>query len=172
MDDFSPALVRFDDVEFDARGIIPLYSARGRSYPKEVTGIPVENRFSRIHFLHTAGWETRDSTVGALIATYTLNYEDGSTHDIHVKSRMHLCDWYFNPSSPTHTSDNERLGGVWTGRNAVMRHYNRPVSVDMSRYVVFKTTWPNPHPDKLVESIDLLASEERGSALILAITIE
>jgi len=75
---------KLGDVSFDIRGIIQLNGGgmmdmSGKPYPRRVGGIKLGRKCARLHFLHSAGWSVEN---GAVVGTYVLHYEDGSSHPL------------------------------------------------------------------------------------------
>ena len=130
---------------------------RGDSSPKKITGIPVGGAFDELHLLHRASWEeVQDCPVAIL----RLHYEDGSSHDFEIKYGVHLSDWNRLPSEAEEilTDTNSKI--VWRGDG-----------IEGGTARVFKTMLRNPHPERVVKTMDLFSTGTRVSYRLLAATI-
>lgn len=158
----------FGNVQFDARGIIQLHASQpaARGFPKAVNGIPVRQNFGRIHVLHATAF---DLGLGAIenrrIGEYVLHYADGSHQILPVEYGTHIHLFGFHPAYPDQVDAVKKAGLAWDGRNDY--YASTPV-----RIALFKATWDNPHPDKRVESIDLVTSHPNAAPFIAGITVE
>ena len=159
-----------DGIGFDARGRIHIQgtdkSLPGVSRPKSIN---VARTFQQIHVLHAAT-DTRDlSEPKTHLADYVLEYDDGTEHVIKVNNREHIADWSYMRSNPWETSENERMGAVWTSDYPILS--NTPYPVEFWTRL-FRTTWKNPNPEKRVAAIHLEATHSSAGVVIVAITTE
>ncbi|MBI2950123.1 MAG: protein kinase [Verrucomicrobia bacterium] len=167
--EFLPSRTRaFGGVSFDVRGLIHLSAPAGgfRQYPRTVTGIPVKSRVQRLHVLHAAAFDNWYPTLeDSRIAEYALNYADGTRHVFGVENGVHLHDWVYNTWEPDQVAAVKKSGVVWEGKNDRVAHNPEQVAL-------FKASWDNPHSEKPVESIDLIAPHKNAAPFILGITVE
>jgi hypothetical protein len=156
--ELSGGLQRLGEVEFDVRGLIQLstyqMAAFGvRPLPDQVTGIPVERPFQRLHLLHgTSGVVLPDGTE---IATLVLHYADGSKHQISIRYGQDVRDSSAEPDSQAGAM------AAWTGKTE-----------DGEEIHLYRSTWENPQPGKVLASIDIVSAMTDASPLIVAITLE
>jgi hypothetical protein len=127
--------------------------------PDSVEGIKVGMAFANLHILHgTVGGgvpPTQFVPDDTKIAEYKVHYEGGATETIPVVYGKDLRDWY------NHDNSKEVTRGklAWEGGPQKLRLY--------------LTTWQNPHPTKLVVSIDYLRAGDTPTApFCVAITLE
>ena len=152
-------------VKFDVRGLIQLgyksshSSRRGEQYPPAVRGIKVGQRCQQLHFLH-AGSAVSDVTAKTRIARYLIHYADGSSNSIPILKSRELDDWwdYPPPAGPP-------MVVAWKGTNRVAQAKGLGIRL-------FKTTWANPQPDSLIQTIDLVSEMTNAGAFVVAITAE
>ena len=162
-----------DPSSFDARGIISLYgeadARQKRPHARIISGIQVDQKASQITVLHGARNENRATPQGTILAHYILRYSDGSEHRIPVETGTHLRDWQYSEKNPLHLTENKRLNAIWTGANTGPRWAS---NAQPRRLRVFQTSWENPHPEKTVETLDLVSTAEHPSVFVIAITVD
>lgn len=160
----------FDGIRFDARGITHLFSqfdeSKGFDYPQEISSLPVNQRASRIHVLHSAKHVDRNDPAETVLARYRIRYADKTSHSFEVKTNIHVQDWRFEKSLPHHLEANEKLGAVWIGKCYPSNTYTH------RQARLFKTSWDNPFPSKEIVAIDLVSAETEGGVFVLGITLE
>ena len=130
---------------------------RGTSYPQRITGIVVGGAFDELHLLHRASWE---EVQGCPVAIIRLHYEDGSSHDFEIKYGVHLSDWNRLPSEAEEILTDPDSKIVWRG-----------AGIEGGTARIFKTMLRNPHPDRVVKSMDLFSTGTRVSYRLLAATV-
>ena len=151
---------KFLAVEFDVRGIVQLRSIEPgwERYPERVTGIPVGRTISKLHALHgTAFYEAP----GEVVASYVLAYADGTSAELPVRYGRDVWDW----SNRWGSKPPEDVQIAWQAPNPA-----RPVE-NAFKYIS-QSDWENPHPDKVVESIDFVSRMTRSAPFLIAITVE
>lgn len=146
---------------FDLRGLIQVgeRSRAGEPYPRQVSGIGVGRPGRRLHFLHAAIM-AYDVPAGTRIGSYVVRYADGQTHEIPIELGRDVADWF--------SQAQEDLGPMvvaWTGVNESSRQGGRKIRL-------FKTTWENPRPDSVIESLDFIATHSRACPFLVAVTTE
>jgi eukaryotic-like serine/threonine-protein kinase len=163
--DLPQGLQKFDQVEFDIRGLIQVSGSElatkvGNRYPASVRGLRVNRKVARLHFLHATGWVEPE---GIAIGAYVLHYADGNQAELPIIYGEDVLDWW-NPRTgddvpPAHAVI------VWTGSNEATRKSNHHLRL-------FKRTWDNPRPDVLVTSIDFTSTMTQCAPFLIAITVE
>ncbi len=119
-----------------------------KTIPADSAPIPVNARFARLAFLHTAVYvEAQDK---ALLGEYQLTYEDGSTATIPLLNNRDLRDWF--------------LFGNKTGIPA-QRIITSQAGIELGAFVLLTD---NPQPQKTIRHI-LLKSKGAGILILLAI---
>ncbi len=61
-------------------------------FPERVTGIKVDCRAGKVHFLHGCAWVQDGSTKP--VGTYTFHYDDGTSEAMPIIQGRHLRDWW------------------------------------------------------------------------------
>ena len=136
-----------DQKSNDGKSCIVLRGELRRNYPESVEGIKVGRKALRLYFLHTAVFGHAPK-----VAEYRLHYEDGSIETIELRGKQEIANWW----GPLH------LGNAlmaWSGRHPVTRQ----------TVGVYAFEYKNPHPEKVIDSIDFV-SENRVVPILLAIT--
>jgi hypothetical protein len=149
---------KFGDIEFDTRGLIQLSSKKLNlpRYPFSVKNIKVDQKATRVHFLHSTGWSAPDGTP---VCTYVMRMANGKTHEFTVRYGEHVCDWVANADPSSMDSS-----VAWAGKS--------PANDTQSVVRIYKTQWKNPEPDQPVVSIDFLSSNLDPAPFLIAITAE
>lgn len=110
-----------------------LRGAERRAFPAEIVDIPLNDRFTRIFFLHAAAW-SRD-----VAGCYRFEYADGGVVDYPLVHGVNIGDWW----NPSHLA--EAAPGI-TRVNAAGQAIGTYVAV-----------WENPHPDRLLKCFSVLS---------------
>jgi hypothetical protein len=151
---------RLAGVDFDTRGLIQLGS-RKLSHPKfplSAKDIKVDQKASRLHFLHSTGWSAPDGTP---VATYVIKLANGHTHEFTILYGEHVTDWVAWRPQP---KDRDNSVVAWAGTS--------PATGAQTTLHLFKTQWINPEPDQTITSLDYLASNLDPAPFLIAITAE
>lgn len=153
-------LKNWKDVPFDVRGIIALDGGhiqppyrRGDRWPESVKGIPVGRKGKFLHVVHAVRWSGHRNENRSMLQ-YMLHYQDGTSHQIHANLGRDLRDWFSNDNIEP------ELEIAWRGYTGT---YNAQL---------FKSSWPNPHPERIIQSIDLESSMNEPVPFVVAITVE
>lgn len=162
----------FEDCNFDiGEGVIQLGSTAANDFPDKVTGIKVDRKLAKLHFLHATQYGGGPNQQGnpyyvqdgTTIGQYRVNFDDHSESIIPVVYGEDVRDWFFieGEKAPTHGKV------VWTGDNEYAR-------TNQARIRLYETTWDNPWPNKTVTSIDYSSKKEETPAapFCIAITTE
>ena len=121
---------------------IVLAGVQRPNFPEAVRDIPVNAKFSRLFFLHTAVWG------GPKAGSYRLRYADGTAADYMLIPGVNIGDWW----------NCGQLSAAKTGLLAP-----NPVRDQVGTYVA---CWENPHPEKEIRSLDFLSARSRESGAI------
>lgn len=159
-----------DPARCGGNGCIGLALTKGTDVlPRELKGIPVNAKADRLFFLHTSAW-------GVPGLVYRVTYlEDRKAWipgkpdpwvDIVVKPKEHLQDWWF--------AGQVECGDLFMADATVAWKSSRQLDngAEGRGFGVYQMAWDNPHPEKVIESIDLLCPGMMGSgqAFVLGIT--
>lgn len=140
----------FAGVKFKvAEGVVQL----GGGKPDKVEGIKVGATAAKLQILHACshcGGIPLDTSIGK----YVVRYDDKTTAEIPIVYGKDVVDWWVQPG----VADPTRGKVAWEGQNR------------FSLVKLFLTTWPNPHPDKRIRSLDYVAT--KAAPFCVAITAE
>ncbi len=160
---FPKGTIELEGVKFDARGLVHLNGQQVQAissiaYPQKVSNIVIGKKAKKLHFLHGAGWPSKE---GETIAKWTVYYNDGTENVIRVRYGKDVADWWTAPEAPSLSGSQT----AWEGENAATE--NSPMQLRL-----FKKTWKNPNPEKVISAIDYSSSMKDSSSFLLAITAE
>jgi beta-lactamase regulating signal transducer with metallopeptidase domain/thiol-disulfide isomerase/thioredoxin len=130
---------------------------RGNVKPMSISGIKIGVAFDELHLLHDVSWE---ETPGRTVAIIRLHYTDGSSHDFEIKYGVQVTDWNRLPSEETEVLTDGASKIVWRGPG-----------IYKGTARLFKTVLQNPHPDREVETMDLISTGTRASYMLVAATV-
>ena len=146
-----------DGVEFDLRGLVRLANSfspdQPQPFPQKVEGIPVRQLCRRLHFLHAADTIEAD---GAQIGSYVAHCADGKREEIPIIYGRDVVAWNLDPPR---TNSLPHL--AWKDHN------RRYVPVQL-----FMSTWDNPRPEVMIETIDFVSNNAKAAPFLVAITAE
>lgn len=120
--------------------------------PLHARDIPVKSKFKRLYAFHTAQYTVN---LGTRVGAYQVNYQDGTQEKFPLLYGEDVSDWWFDFQP---TVERSRVG--WVGRN----------DTNSIRFTV--TRFDNPHPDKLVNSLDLVSADAGSCLCCAALTLE
>jgi hypothetical protein len=150
-----------DGLPFEIGGKIVLSGQEniehGGHQPEDVPGIEIGRKFDELHLLHAAEWE---EYFGCPIATVRLHYADGSTHDFPIRFNYQVNDW-----NRLYTEEKEIIGDpatkiIWRGPG-----------IYEGEARLFKSVLVNPHPSRLVDSMELISKGMDASYVLVAATV-
>ena len=143
--------VPIGDVPFDIGGLVVLRSpTHAPSTPAKVTGLRVDRKVNKLHFLHGCAW----CGEGKVFA-YVIHRADGTTETVAVAGGKNVLDWWM-ASWP--------LPGAtvaWQGKNEV----HMPITL-------YRVEWKNPRPEVTVASIDVVGEDGEAIPFVVGITAE
>ena len=135
-----------------------------------IRDIPVNRMADTLFFLHTAcagsearRWEqdsarahreNRAIPAPPAMLTYLVRYADGSEERVPVLYREHVSHWLTEQPRPLPGAALAWVGPQDKGAQAA----------------VWTMAWNNPHPDREIRSIDLIAHPRSGAAAVFAIS--
>jgi hypothetical protein len=119
---------------------------RFRERVTEVKGIPVQRKVETLNFLHTGAW-----MFPGPVFSYLVNYADGAQEEIRVVSGINITDWS-TPSSGELPKFPEEMPGITTQVGLIAAN---PTFKAIAAYLM---EWVNPHPDKVVATVDIVAT--------------
>ncbi|WP_171628403.1 endo-1,4-beta-xylanase [Paenibacillus plantarum] len=114
--------------------------------PVSMTGIPVNQKLSKIGFLHTLMYPT--VTGGTTVGNYIIHYADGTQVAQPIVFQQNIDDWYVPSINP-----------------AVVIAKKYTMSAGGER-AVFNTLFTNPNPEKTITTIDMIGQSKAIIALM------
>lgn len=101
---------------------------------------------------------------GKIAGVYVIRYADGSVEQAPVVYARDLSNWWHrDPGRPV-----SRAKVAWTGLNDAVEQSPRPGL--MVR--LYDMAWTNPHPEKLIATVDFLSAGEECDPFLVALTVE
>lgn len=152
----------YGDVPFEVSGIVQLTSNQAvlakRKFPEKIEGIKVGAACARVHLLHGAGWnDVEKNTIGVIV----LRYTDGSASSIPIVYGRHVYDWWVNDEAVE--DPNTKI--AWTGVNKVSKMFGTDLRI-------YRTTFANPKPTAVVDSIDFASTKKESAPFLLGLSVE
>jgi hypothetical protein len=157
---YPEGIHKVGDLEFDIRGLVHL-GARNLSipFPEKVEDIEVNQKCSRIHFLHGAIFSaTRDSK----IASCLIRFDDGRTNQLPIVYGKDVNTRWFDSRRE---SELENPKVAWTSPPDQVGPAGKSLRL-------YQTTWTNQQPDVEVKSITFVSHMTESAPFLLAITLE
>lgn len=99
-----------------------------------------------IYFLHASAW------TGGQMASYFVNYDDGTSVEIPIKAGEEITDWWGASNGPKY-----RVAFLMPN-----------LKTDAVGLVIFG--WDNPNPDKVIKNIEFRSQYVDGIVLVAAVT--
>lgn len=134
-------------------GCIVLNGTNAPKWPMEVKGIKVKAKTKFIYFLHATGWEFP----GGPSYKFVMNYSDGTAEELQMQTHVNSDDWCHDGS------DLPDENSVWA--------WQVQGGPPCSHSGLITTRWENPHPEKIIETIDAVSLGTAAVPLIIAITL-
>jgi hypothetical protein len=151
---------KFGDVEFEVGDGLMQLGSESVEKPKEIKDIRVGRAMKNLHFLQACGYNTEDDTV---IGKYVVHYEDKTTADIEIVYGRDVVDWWAYPDRKGPTVGK----AVWEGENEASKGFEAKIKL-------YLMTWQNPKPEKVVTTIDFIATkpDQPAAPFCVAITAD
>lgn len=170
----------------DGRTCLVLGSKNSPGCPTEVRGIPVGIRAAALYFLQAAAW-TNHSLED--ICRYVIRYRDGSAIAIPIRDGVETGDWYW-VRRDTETQNGDRDNPTPEDRIHAIRwsrqtpaQFEKFQQIPLTRRAVrgwinsdgkgfYLWRWQNPHPEKIIESLDIISAGKAQIPILAAISVE
>lgn len=155
----------FQGIPFNARGMVMLSGrslAAIKNFPlqKSISDVPVNRKFEQLHLLQGAAFRAEQGTV---LAHARIDYADGTWTLLPIAYGVHTADlWRSCFEPPVELAANSRLG--WVARPPSVA--NNGLSTRM-----FLTSFDNPHPDRVVETVSVQSTDAVASVIVVGITV-
>lgn len=138
--------------------LMQLQSEIIRDKPDKIEGVSINFTCTHLHFLHASSHQVE---IGTKIGEYVIRYQDKTTQTIPLRYGNELEDWWAF----------KRDKGITNGKIA-WEGTNKPAKKNGKCLRLYTMTWKNPHPKKIIHSIDLKSSVTRSGPFCVAITAE
>ncbi len=115
---------------------------------QKVEGIPVDSKAESLIFLHIANQGPHSKPIGQ----YVIHYQDGTTAEVPIVYGQNIGPWLFEKG---HTSGFYGLFYKYGYFSECRRAYVGATQGG-ERVALQSYEWVNPHPDKTIESVDLV----------------
>lgn len=155
----------FQGIPFNARGMVMLSGrslAAIKNFPlqKSISEVPVNRKFEQLHLLQGAAFRAERGTV---LAHARIDYADGTWELLPIAYGVHTADlWRSCFEPPVELAANSRLGWVAIPPAVV----GGGLSTRM-----FLTSFDNPHPDRMVETVSVQSTDAVASVIVVGITV-
>ncbi len=158
LEEFPSGEGEFGGVLFAVRGMIQL----GGAYARECRGISIGTRARALHILHGTSGLKDDGTE---MARLVIHYADGEESQLPILYGEHARDWWaWKEGEDPNVGPGSEL--AWTGSNRFAKTRNVGLRI-------YRSTFLNPLPDKVIETIDYTRDLGTGlTPFMLGLTIE
>jgi hypothetical protein len=131
--------------------------------PEKVEGIKVDAKFDKLHILQSTefGEGTGDVEDGTAVGAYVVHYTDGTEETIPIVYGEDVRDWWDWKGR----NELKRAKVAWRGKNNYSTENDREIRL-------FSESWTNPHPDKMVTTIDIVSKKTACAPFLVALTLE
>jgi hypothetical protein len=120
----------------------------------------VGRKFDELHVLHAARWADAE---GETIAHIRLNYEDGTRHEFPIGYGVHVRDEQRLQSEEKEILTDAETKVIFRGEP------ESPIYKSTAR--LFKSRFVNPHPKKVVTTIDVISARKLSAYYPVAATV-
>lgn len=163
LDALQPGVHELDGVQWDIRGVVTTGRVGREPFRRwrvgrEVLNIPVGRHGKRLHFLHSAHFGDH---AGELSGFYRLHYADGSTAELPLRSGVDIGEWW----NGFLFSRCDAGSVAWEGETSWSKRHDHKVRL-------YHRAWDNPHPDREIVSMDLVAEGYAVVPFLVALTVE
>lgn len=133
------------------------------TFPTNVAEIPIREECRRIHLLHGTMFKIPD---GSPLGLLVLNYRGGGKESLMFNYGYHVRDWspFYPPNTAPTPPKSPTTQVAWTGTNAG----SRPGEFQR----LFRTTFQNPRPSAVIESVDYVSVMSSSAPFLLALSVD
>ena len=134
-----------DPADNDGKAVLTLGSKKFPAGPASATA-KFGGKARSLYFLHAAAWS------GGHMANYIIHFADGGAEAIPIRDKEETMNWWYPSHGPKY--------------RAAIHVPN--AATDNVGLVVFG--WDNPHPDKVIESVEFKSLQTDGIVIVAAVT--
>ncbi|MGD0093057.1 MAG: hypothetical protein ABSE73_24355 [Planctomycetota bacterium] len=135
-----------DPAKNNGKAVLTLKSKKFTAGPLAAT-VNVGAKARSIYFLHASAW------TGGHMATYSVQYDDGTSVEIPIRAKEEICDWW----------------GASHGAKYRVAFLMPNLKTDAVGLLVFG--WDNPNPDKTIKSLEFKSQNVDGIVIVSAVTL-
>jgi len=138
------------------KGVVALQSGGGdnMNLPRDVKGIAVDHKADLLYFLHSFAYGAGEHPF-----QYRVNYADGTSVEVPIRTGCHVLDWWADPTPSLETLALNNSFVAFRGDNPMRKGVT-----------VYCTEWSNPSPEKEIRSVDFLSVSNGPVALLAGIS--
>lgn len=153
-----PAVAKFagrpftlvDPKKNGGKAVVALRGEHQPTLPETAQGLSLGRKADKLWFLHAAAWAPADTAKE--IARYVIRYADGTQEVFPLRYENEVGDWYAPKPLP-----GARVG--WTGS----AEGHSPIGL-------FVTEWTNPHPEKVIATMDVVGHLQATNIILVGVT--
>jgi hypothetical protein len=124
---------------------------------KDNVTVEIGRKFDTLNWLSTGAWVGK----GKRDYTVHVNYADGSTRQIEVSGGVNLFDWVSEMPDFSGETDTATALRTLTAKSGLFAKMN-----------VYSTSWVNPDPEKVVNTVEFLRGEKNCAVIgVFALTL-
>jgi hypothetical protein len=148
-------------ISFDVRGLVHLTATNFViPFPQAVNGgIALNRQCARVHLLHGVVGAVPE---GAIVARYVFHLQNGRKFETPIVYGKDVLTRFFIPEDET---DSEKLRAAWITPS------NRTGSSGRALRL-YLTSWENPEPSVMVQSVDFISEMTASAPFLVAITTQ
>ena len=153
-------------VDFEIRGFVQLTGNRHMlersDLPLAARSIPVNASVQHFHLLG-AVIDAPNSVIRPLeVAQFRIRYRDGGSEVIPIRLGVEIEDQWSGPRTPS----------VAQAARVAWRGFNSSSEAASNWIQLHHSTFTNPHPDRIVESVDLISAQQLPAPFFVALTVD
>ncbi len=151
-----------DPARHEGRAVLMLKGTRrGTDKPGEAA-LPVPGiKGKYLYILQNSVGSVAGQSAAYRVATWTVQYADGSSVEIPMRAQVEILDWWTAQWWDNHGRES---WPVFIGRNFYSQKYNQHLGV-------WSSQWPNPHPEKAITNL-VIQSAGLAAPVVWAVTVD
>jgi hypothetical protein len=136
-------------------------AAQGTIYCDKLNDVRVGRKFEELHLVHHTFWGAEDGTA---VAKLRFNYDDDSSDEITIRYGEHVRDWFRLKYEERQTPTDPGTKIFRDGQSEAAQRLSGSMRM-------FRTVFTNPHPEKLVRTLDFNTARAYASYSLIAATV-
>ncbi len=147
------------DGKFEVTGMDAL-KGNNEFIPPRVGGIPIGRKAEKLVLLHATGWTEKD---GRPMARLVLHYANGQERVLRIIYGVHVRNWYEDRYEKKKALADPNSSMAWSGSDD---------DSGSSSIRLYKTTFENPLPAEVIQSVDVVSLFSHSTPIIVALTLQ